>query len=193
MNNTRVLGRQLKAHGKRAFHLAESLAEILAQPLGLESTYIKDHFPPETSFLRLNRYAPCPFSSQVFGFFPHTDSDLLTIVHQDQVGGLELFKDGRWVGIKPNSKALVVNVGDLFEALSNGVYKSIKHRVRANEKVERFSVAFFFCPTMDTVIQSCSTTEPAVYKSFTFQEYKEQMQKDVHELGDKVGLSRFFL
>ncbi|KAL6205556.1 hypothetical protein ACLB2K_022814 [Fragaria x ananassa] len=183
----------IEAHGKRAFHLAESLAEILAQPLGLESTYIKDHFPPETSFLRLNRYAPCPFSSQVFGFFPHTDSDLLTIVHQDQVGGLELFKDGRWVGIKPNSKALVVNVGDLFEALSNGVYKSIKHRVRANEKVERFSVAFFFCPTMDTVIQSCSTTEPAVYKSFTFQEYKEQMQKDVHELGDKVGLSRFFL
>lgn len=79
------------------------------------------------------------------------------------------------------------------QALSNGVYKSIKHRVRANEKVERFSVAFFFCPTMDTVIQSCSTTEPAVFKSFTFQEYKEQMQRDVHELGDKVGLSRFFL
>lgn len=100
---------------KNVSQLAESLAEILAQPLGVESSYFKDHCPPRTSFLRLNRYAPCPFSSQVFGLFAHTDSAFLTIVHQDQVGGLELFIDGRWIGVKPNPEALVVNIGDFFE------------------------------------------------------------------------------
>ncbi|KAM5585738.1 gibberellin 2-beta-dioxygenase 8-like [Rosa sericea] len=183
----------IEAFVKNVSQLAESLAEILAQPLGVESSYFKDHCAPRTSFLRLNRYAPCPFSSQVFGLFAHTDSAFLTIVHQDQVGGLELFIDGRWIGVKPNPEALVVNIGDFFEALSNGVYKSIKHRVITNQKVERFSVAYFYCPSFDSVIQSRSTTEPAVFKSFTLREYKQQTERDVRELGEKVGLSRFLL
>ncbi|XP_050370446.1 gibberellin 2-beta-dioxygenase 8-like [Argentina anserina] len=183
----------IKAYVKNVSHLAECLAEILAQRLGVESSYVKDHCPPGTNFLRLNRYAPCPFSSEVFGLLAHTDTAFLTIVQQDQVGGLQLFKDGRWIGVKPNPEALVVNIGDLFEAMSNGVYKSIRHRVITNQKVERFSVAYFYCPSLDTVIQSRSTTEPAVFKSFTLREYKQQTEKDVRELGEKVGLSRFLL
>lgn len=46
---------------------------------------------------------------------PHTDSDFLTILHQDQVGGLQLVKDGKWISVKPNPKALIINIGDLFQ------------------------------------------------------------------------------
>lgn len=100
---------------KNVYDLAKSLAEILAQPLGVESSYFEENCPPRTSFLRLNRYAPCPFSSQVLGLCSHTDTAFLTIVHQDQVRGLELFNGGRWIGVKSNPEALVVNIGDLFE------------------------------------------------------------------------------
>lgn len=112
---TRSIRSTIEAFVKNVSDLAKSLAEILAQPLGVESSYFKENCPPRTSFLRLNRYSPCPFSSQVLGLCSHTDTAFLTIVHQDEVHGLELFNGGRWIGVKPNPEALVVNIGDLFE------------------------------------------------------------------------------
>lgn len=53
-----------------------------------------------------------------------------------------------------------------MQAVSNGVYTSVKHRVVAAEKVERFSVAYFYNPSMDAVIESYAT--PPVYRKFTF-------------------------
>ncbi|GAU26608.1 hypothetical protein TSUD_102150 [Trifolium subterraneum] len=100
-------------------------------------------------------------------------------------------KDGNWISVEPNSQALIVNIGDLFQALSNGLYRSVKHRVVAAEKVERFSMAFFYGPSIDTVIESYAT--PPLYRKFTFGEYQEQTLKDLKEVGDKVGLSRFLL
>ncbi|CAN6691269.1 unnamed protein product [Malus baccata var. baccata] len=182
----------IEAFVKMVSGLAKSLAEILAQPLGVESIYFEENCPPRSSYLRLNRYAPRPFPSQVFGLVSHTDTDFLTIVHQDQVGGLEIFKDGRWMAVKPNPEALIVNIGDLFEALSNGIYKSIKHRVVTGQEVERFSVAYFYCPSYDVVVRSCGD-EPSTYRQFTLREYKLQTQIDVQETGEKVGLPRFLL
>ena len=78
-----------------------------------------------------------------------------------------------------------------MQAMSNDIYKSIKHRVAAAERVERFSVAYFYCPTDDAMIQSYGN--PAVYKKFTYLEYRKQIEKDVKETGDKVGLARFHL
>ncbi|KAG2682166.1 hypothetical protein I3760_11G178900 [Carya illinoinensis] len=137
------------------------------------------------------RYPPCTFAPEVFGLMPHTDSSFLTILHQDQVGGLQFMKDGKWFRVKPNPEALIVNIGDLFQALSNDVFKSIKHKVVSSGDVERFSVAYFYCPSAEAVIQSC--TKPALYKQFSFKEYQQQTQKDVQDTGDKVGLSRFLL
>ena len=95
--------------------LAESLAEILAQELKIKSRYFQENCLPSTSFVRLNRYPPCPFHSKLFGLLPHSDSSFLTILHQNQVGGLQLMKDGKWVAVKPNPHALIVNIGDLFQ------------------------------------------------------------------------------
>jgi gibberellin 2-oxidase len=46
---------------------------------------------------------------------PHTDSDFITILYQDQVGGLQLVKDKKWIAVKPNPNALIINIGDLFQ------------------------------------------------------------------------------
>ncbi|KAI9185682.1 hypothetical protein LWI28_009642 [Acer negundo] len=85
------------------------------------------------------------------------------------------------------AEVLAQNLG----AVSNGVYKSIEHRVIAHPEVERFSMAYFYCPSNEAVIESCS--HPTVYRKFSFGEYKQQIQMDVRATGDKVGLSRFLL
>jgi gibberellin 2-oxidase len=97
--------------------LAQSLAEILSQILGIKSTYFKENCPPNSSYLRLNRYPPCLFPTEAFGLMPHTDSSFLTILYQDHVGGLQLLKDGKWFRVKPNPQALVINVGDFFQVV----------------------------------------------------------------------------
>ncbi|XP_054779068.1 gibberellin 2-beta-dioxygenase 8 isoform X2 [Prosopis cineraria] len=171
--------------------LAQRLAEILEEKMGHKSTFFQENCLPSTCYLRLNRYPPCPLFSEIHGLMPHTDSDFLTILHQDQVGGLQLVKDGKWIAVKPNPDALIINIGDLFQAWSNGAYKSVEHRVITNTRVERFSTAYFLCPSNDTVIESC--TEPAVYRKFSFMEYRQQVREDVQNLGSKIGLPRFLM
>ncbi|KAJ0966104.1 hypothetical protein J5N97_027242 [Dioscorea zingiberensis] len=170
--------------------LASLLAGILAERLGCNAEYLKEKCNSETCYMRLNHYPECPnIPSGLFGLIPHTDSDFLTILLQDQVGGLELMKLGKWIPVKPNPAALVVNIGDLFQAWSNGVYKSVEHRVVSSPHHERYSVAFFLCPSYDTIIQS--QEQSSIYRRFSFKEYRQQVQEDVKLIGYKVGLSRF--
>ncbi|KAL0890011.1 hypothetical protein Bca101_013994 [Brassica carinata] len=166
--------------------LAYTLAEILAEKSGRKSNFFKEKCVRNTCYLRMNRYPPCPKPSEVYGLMPHTDSDFLTILYQDQVGGLQLIKDNRWIAVKPNPCALIINIGDLFQAWSNGVYKSVEHRVMTNPTVERFSTAYFLCPSYDAIIE-CSGDCPA-YRNFSFREFRQQVQEDVKKLGYKVGL-----
>ncbi|KAJ1388337.1 Oxoglutarate/iron-dependent dioxygenase [Sesbania bispinosa] len=170
--------------------LAQTLADILAEKLmGEKSSFFEENCLPKTCYLRLNRYPPCTVASGIHGLMPHTDSDFLTILYQDQVGGLQLVKERKWIAVKPNPDALIINIGDLFQAWSNGVYKSVEHRVVTNPKLERFSIAYFLCPSNDTVIESC--TKPPLYRKFSFQQYRQQVRDDVQKLGTKIGLPRF--
>lgn len=81
-----------------------------------------------TCYLRLNRYPACPFAANTFGLVPHTDSDFLTVLSQDQVGGLQLMTDAGWVAVKPRPDALIVNIGDLFQVT---VRRYLLHRTVA--------------------------------------------------------------
>ncbi|XP_022144009.1 gibberellin 2-beta-dioxygenase 8-like [Momordica charantia] len=172
--------------------LAESIAEILGQSLGMKSSYFEESCKRGRSSFRLNRYPPCPFASKVYGLVPHTDTDFLTILYQPpQINALHLMKDGNWLAVKPNPQALLVNIGDLLQVVSNDVFKSLKHRVIASEAVERFSFAYFYCPSDDVMIESC--TKPSIYRQFSYKEYRQQIEKDVEKTGDKVGLPRFLL
>ncbi|CAH9082344.1 unnamed protein product [Cuscuta europaea] len=119
----------------RSRELAQKLAAILVEELGdKRGNYFQEKCPISTCYVRMNRYPPCP--NHVFGLTPHTDSDFLTILHQDQIGGLHLVKDNRWISVKPKPTALVINIGDLFQVLLHDfpypTYPSRQeHRLRA--------------------------------------------------------------
>lgn len=100
---------------KKLGSLAEKISEILGQSLGIKSNYFKERCEKGKSSFRMNRYPPCPIASQVYGLIPHTDTDYLTILYQPQISGLQLKKSAKWFPVKPNPRALLLNIGDLFQ------------------------------------------------------------------------------
>lgn len=95
--------------------VAQMICKILVKKLNVNSKYFENIRELKHSFLRLNKYHPRAFGSEVFGLVPHTDTSFLTILFQDQTRGLELKKNGQWIGVKPSSEALTVNIGDMFQ------------------------------------------------------------------------------
>ncbi|RVW61248.1 Protein DMR6-like oxygenase 2 [Vitis vinifera] len=87
-------------------------------------------------------------SSLVVGRYK--DAEALTVLFQDGVKGLEVKGkvDGEWIGVKPIPNAYIINVGDIIKVWSNDKYESVEHRVVANSEKERFSIPFFFLPSM---------------------------------------------
>ncbi|CAK9315826.1 unnamed protein product [Citrullus colocynthis] len=110
------------------------------------------------------------------GIGRHKDSSVLTVLAQDEVGGLEVKrkKDGEWVPIKqPIPDSYVVNVGHITQVWSNEKYESVKHRaVMVNSKKERYSFAFFFNPSHSTIVEPLEELidpqNPPKYKSYSF-------------------------
>jgi isopenicillin N synthase-like dioxygenase len=115
-----------------------------------------------TSFLRLNYYsvedplADLPAVQREgadLGVHGHFDVGAVTILIQDQVGGLQVFKDGMWYGVKPVEGAFVINIGDMAQVWSNDEYRPASHPVVAMDRVDRYSIPFFFNPSYDTLVE----------------------------------------
>ncbi|CAL9215290.1 unnamed protein product [Arabidopsis halleri] len=88
--------------------------------------------------MRMNYYPPCPQPNQVTGLTPHSDAVGLTILLQvNEVDGLQIKKNGKWVFVKPLLNAFIFNVGDVLEIITNGTYQSIEHRAVVNLEKER--------------------------------------------------------
>lgn len=104
--------------------------------------------------VNMNFYPTCPDPDLTVGVGRHSDMGTLTILLQDGIGGLcvkveedmDALKKGVWVEIPPVSGALVINVGDTLQILSNGRYKSAEHRVRTTSTQSRVSIPIFTIP-----------------------------------------------
>lgn len=102
--------------------LSLSIMELLGMSLGIGQSYFRDFYEENDSIMRLNYYPPCQKPDQTLGTGPHCDPTSLTILHQDNVGGLEVFVDEKWHSIAPCSEAFVVNIGDTFMVSVQNTY-----------------------------------------------------------------------
>ncbi|KAL5128218.1 Gibberellin 20 oxidase 3 [Glycine soja] len=173
--------------------LGIKLLELLAISLGVDKLHYNYLFEEGCSVMRCNYYPSCQQPSLALGTGPHCDPTSLTILHQDQVGGLDVFADNTWQTVPPRPDALVINIGDTFMALSNGRYKSCLHRAVVNKYKERRSLAFFLCPKEDKVV---SAPEDIVrrdgtkqYPDFTWSRLLEFTQK--YYRADEATLQNF--
>ncbi|KAJ9545772.1 hypothetical protein OSB04_025479 [Centaurea solstitialis] len=187
------LGKVYQEYCNAMNKLSLGIMELLGMSLGVERAHFKEFFEENNSIMRLNYYPPCRKPDLTLGTGPHCDPTSLTILHQDNVGGLEVFVDNEWRSIAPNSRAFVVNIGDTFMALSNGRYKSCLHRAVVNNKTPRKSLAFFLCPKKDKVVRSpeelVDENNPRIYPDFTWSTFLEFTQK--HYRADMNTLQAF--
>ena len=96
--------------------LARQLLELLTEGLGLEPTRFNHYVENERMMsMRFNLYPPCPQPELAIGLRAHTDPHLLTILHQDDIAGLQVHIVDEWITVKPRPDCFVVNVGDLFQ------------------------------------------------------------------------------
>ncbi|KAL2349083.1 hypothetical protein Fmac_003083 [Flemingia macrophylla] len=152
--------------------LSVTVFEFMTKALKIQPSELLDFFEEGGQAMRMNYYPPCSQPEKVIGLNPHSDAGALTILLQvNEMEGLQIRKDGMWIPIKPLSNAFVINVGDILEIMTNGIYRSIEHRATVNSQKERISIAAFHSPRMNTVIgpaQSIITPEtPAMFNSIS--------------------------
>lgn len=154
----------------------------LLRPLGLALDLPADWFSPyfdrPTTFLRLLHYPPQPVDApdDAFGSAPHTDYGFVTILCQDDRGGLEVRRaDGTWLRAPPLPGTWVVNVADMLSRWTNGRWQSTPHRVKNLSGGDRYSVPYFFDMAMEAVVAcvpSCaSAANPALFPPVRYGDY----------------------
>jgi isopenicillin N synthase-like dioxygenase len=129
---------------------AHHLLEGVALSLGLEADYFETHYTADPTILfRIFHYPPTPPASnggENWGVGEHSDYGLLTLLAQDEHGGLQVKTPGGWIAAPPIPGTLVCNIGDMLDRLTGGWYLSTPHRVRNDSGEERLSFPLFFDP-----------------------------------------------
>jgi isopenicillin N synthase-like dioxygenase len=152
---------QMLAYHRALTLLGERILSVLAVSLELDADWFAPFYNPGSAVLRLLHYPPHPAKAGVnqLGAGAHTDWGGITILAQDDAGGLEVQTvDGRWIQAPPIPDTFVINLGDLMARWTNGIYRSNFHRVKnMNPDRDRYSVPFFFSPFPDSRIEPMPT------------------------------------
>jgi isopenicillin N synthase-like dioxygenase len=134
---------------------AEAIMRGMALALGLDA----DHFAAgltrnPTLLFRIFHYpSQQPNSDESFGVGEHSDYGLLTLLAQDDKGGLEVRTRDGWIDVPPRDDALVINIGDMFERLTRGRFRSAPHRVVNRAGTSRYSFPLFFDPDFSAPVE----------------------------------------
>jgi isopenicillin N synthase-like dioxygenase len=129
--------------------LGHTLMAGIALSLGLEPSYFYDRYTHNPLILfRIFNY-PSDANSQSWGVGEHTDYGLLTILKQDDLGGLQVKSKSGWIDAPPIANSFVCNIGDMLDRLTGGLYRSTPHRVKNISGHDRLSFPFFFDPNFD--------------------------------------------
>jgi isopenicillin N synthase-like dioxygenase len=137
----------------------DRLLSAIARHLGLAPNWFDHAVGDGNSVLRLLHYPPIPLDAEGVRAGAHEDINLITLLLGAEEAGLELLdRDGKWLAIKPPEGAMVVNVGDMLQRLTNHVLPSTTHRVvnppPERRGVSRYSMPFFLHPAPDFLIET---------------------------------------
>nr|XP_043627330.1 S-norcoclaurine synthase 1-like [Erigeron canadensis] len=165
----------LDEYSSKLYGLSIKLFELISINLGIKAEEIIKVYEKCTQGIRMNYYPPCPEAHKVVGLAPHSDATGLTLLVQvNEVQGLQIKKNSKWVPIKPILGSIIVNIGDVMEIMSNGEYSSIEHRAVVDFENERLSIAAFHSPGIEAVIgplmELCKEKTPK-YKTIDVKDY----------------------
>ncbi|KAK9283645.1 hypothetical protein L1049_011895 [Liquidambar formosana] len=169
----------IEEYADQLVKLSGRLMKILSINLGLGEDHLQNAFGGEDigACLRVNFYPKCPQPDLTLGLSSHSDPGGMTLLLPDNnVVGLQVRRNDKWITVKPAPHAFIINIGDQIQVLSNAAYKSVEHRVIVNSAKERVSLAFFYNPKSDLLIEPVkelvTPEKPALYPPMTFDEYR---------------------
>ena len=144
----------LLAYISKVTALGQTLLSGIAIGLGLRRDYFLERYTRDPTVLfRIFNYPPATESPDALGVGEHTDYGLLTLLRQDEIGGLEIWHHDRWLSAPPVPDSFVCNVGDMLERLTAGRYVSALHRVRNVSTRDRIAMPLFLDPGFDAVLE----------------------------------------
>ncbi|XP_058219928.1 gibberellin 2-beta-dioxygenase 1-like [Rhododendron vialii] len=140
------------------------------------------------SIFRVNHYPPRPElqgdtnGRNWIGFGEHTDPQIISVLRSNNTSGLQIsLRDGSWISVPPDQNSFFINVGDSLQVMTNGRFKSVRHRVMANCLKSRVSMIYFGGPPLSEKIAPLASLmegeEDSLYKEFTWFEYKKSAYK----------------
>ncbi len=133
--------------------LAQTILKGLALALDLNENYFYNRYTHDPLVLfRIFHYPPQENNYEQWGVGEHTDYGLLTLLLQDQIGGLQVKTPLGWVDAPPIEGTFVCNIGDMLDRVTAGYFKSNPHRVLNTSGQSRYSFPVFFDPGFDTEV-----------------------------------------
>lgn len=152
----------------------------IALSLGLEFSYFRDRYTadPFTLFRIFHYPAASTVTEEQWGVGEHTDYGLLTILQQDDRGGLQIRTRRGWIDAPPIPNTFVCNIGDMLDRMTGGYYQSTPHRVKNTSGRDRLSFPFFFDPNFDVEVKPIHL-------------HQTQLDDDKEERWDKASVHEF--
>lgn len=142
--------------------LGHILMEGIALSLGLTRDYFRLRFSEDPTVLfRIFNYQRHVWNAQEdeWGVREHSDYGFLTLLKQDDSGGLQVkSRAGRWIDAPPVQGTFVINIGDMLEVWTHGIYKATPHRVKNQGRHDRLSLPFFFDPGWHSKLEPIDST-----------------------------------
>ena len=169
---------------EKVTQLGQRILEGIALSLGLKSDYFHQNYTKDPLILfRIFHYPAQDSTQSQWGVGEHTDYGLLTILKQDEVGGLQVKSRGQWIDAPPISNTFICNIGDMLDRMTGGLYRSTPHRVLNQSGISRYSFPLFFDPGFHTKVHKIENIDTPLEDDCN----ERWDQSSVHEVSGTYG------
>ncbi|KAD6794656.1 hypothetical protein E3N88_05552 [Mikania micrantha] len=181
-NDNPTFRESIKSYSKKLRELDEIVKKMVFESLGLEN-YSCEQMKSTSYLLKVMKYRALEADESDVGLHTHTDTNIMTILHQDEIGGLEIqMKNDEWVRVKVSPNSFVIVAGETFNVWLNGRLHVPFHRVVMNGNMARYSLGFFSVQRSSVLVKTfyemVDEEHPLLYKPFDYAEFLKFFYKE---------------